>query len=369
MSSDSGISTDSPKRSIDSLARAFRAFAEAECGEEPVYDALCRAAADDERTLALLWEAPLVQQKPNLLLASVHDLVLRGAGHPFRRYFPSAGGNASVDEGFLASFTDFRDEYELALRERIATRSTQTNEIGRCAVLYPCLARLASARGRERIALLDFGTSAGLNLGVDSYRYDYGSFCLGAEASPTSPTIPCELRGPHAPRDAVLVPVTTRLGIDLAPVDVHDADAVRWLRACLWPNDAARAKRFDLAVAIAKQRAWTVRREEDGLAAIETWLANAPDDAVRVVFHSWVLFYFSDAERERFGVEMERLVERYDAVWLSAEGETLRIGGREPPPPSGYPGCTVWTARSRGGFEELARSHPHGKWLDWGVTE
>ena len=44
-------------------------------------------------------------------------------------------------------------------------------------------------------------------------------------------------------------PVAWRAGIDLSPVDLRDPDDVRWLRACLWPDQRARHERFDAAVA------------------------------------------------------------------------------------------------------------------------
>ena len=52
-----------------------------------------------------------------------------------------------------------------------ATRSTQTNEIGRCALLLPAFGLVAAEVGA--LAHLDVGTSAGLNLLLPRYRYRY----------------------------------------------------------------------------------------------------------------------------------------------------------------------------------------------------
>ena len=35
-----------------------------------------------------------------------------------------------------------------------------------------------------------------------------------------------------------------RRGIDLAPVDLHDPDAVRWLECCIWPDQPERLARL-----------------------------------------------------------------------------------------------------------------------------
>ena len=56
----------------------------------------------------------------------------------------------------------------------VATRSTQTNEVGRCTALLPGLCPIASQyEWGEPLSLLDLGTSAGLNLLFDDYGYTY----------------------------------------------------------------------------------------------------------------------------------------------------------------------------------------------------
>ena len=59
------------------------------------------------------------------------------------------------------------------------TRSTQTNEVGRCAALLPALTQLAVDApgaphgGGRPLGLVEVGASAGLNLLVDRYGYEY----------------------------------------------------------------------------------------------------------------------------------------------------------------------------------------------------
>lgn len=363
---------------LDRLARFFVRFAETECAAEPLYDALCRHAATQPALLAWLEAAPPEQRRPNLLLAAAHELVLAGSTHPLAAYFPSTGGGRAVDAALPAVFDDFCAVHADALRTRIATRSTQTNEIGRCAVLWPVLLRLAVLTGRSRFALLDLGCSAGLNLGVDGYRYDIGGEACGAEADSDAavPTIACRLVGPRRPALQTVAPqIVERLGIDPAPIDVHDEAAVRWLRACLWPHDALRRERLDRAVQLGRRHRWPVRREGDCTAAARRWVEAQPADVLPVVFNSWVLTYFAADALARHVEVMRQLVRDRNAAWISAEEPRLRIGDETVPAlPANADAerrhATLWTLMRRGPdgaphAQVLARSHPHGKWLEW----
>lgn len=361
---------------LDRLARFFVRFADTECRTEPLYDALCRIAAQTPAVLAWLADAAPQQRRPNLLLAALHDLVLEGSAPALAAYFPSVGGTRAADGALAACFAATCASNEAALRERIAARSTQTNEIGRCAVLWPVLQRLAAQTGRSRIALLDLGCSAGLNLGVDAYRYEIGGVAGGAAAAPGVPVIACRRVGPHAPALDMPAPaLVERLGIDPAPTDVNDERAVRWLRACLWPHDAPRRARFDQAIAIARARRWPVRREADCTAAALRWAETRPANVLPVVFNSWVLTYFAPEALAHHVAAMRDLVQRCSTAWVSAEEPRLRIGDETEPPLADDADderrhATLWTVMQRrasdGPHAQVwARSHAHGKWLEW----
>lgn len=352
------------------LATFFHWFAEHECDDEPLYQALCHVVADQPALLELLAGAEREQQRPNLWLAAVHDLLLSGVTHPLQAYYASLGGTRTPDAALAGCLADFVSQHREALRACMATHTTQTNEIGRCAVLWPALQAIARRSGKPRLALLDFGCSAGLNLGVDDYRYDEGDGMDAADAG--VPVLPCRQVGPLRPAPAP-VQIVQRLGIDPAPVSVNDERAVRWLRACLWPSNVARITRFDQAIAIARRRAWPVRREADCTAAIAPWLASLPADVQPVLLNSWVLSYFEAAALRRHIHTVTALVRERGLMWLSAEGPELHIGAVVPPAPfeDGVQAQrgSLWTLCFRDGqearFELLARSHPHGRWMEW----
>jgi hypothetical protein len=363
------------------LARQFVHFADHEVIDDPLYVALCRHLATHPALLALMQHAPPAQRVPNLLLAALHDRVLAGVPHALREYFPSAAGTRAPDAELPALLDEFIDAERTALCELLATRHTQTNEIGRCAVLWPALCALAQRSGRGRIALFDFGCSAGLNLGVDGYRYQYGALALGADAGDRVPLIRCHAVGEHSvamlQRLAAHAPqIVERLGVDPAAVDVHDAAQVRWLRACLWPYDRERRARFDDAVALAQRRAHPVQRCADGLAALEPWLDGVVEGVLPVVLNSWVLHYFDPAARHAFVQRMREQVQRRGIVWLCAEGAHIPLA--DAPPARGgdaHVGTdqlargSLWWLTERGEDAPtttlLARSHPHGRWLQW----
>jgi hypothetical protein len=379
------------------LQGRFDHFARLEVPDDPLYRAIAEAAAARPAWAALLAAAPATQQLPVLWFAALHDRLLErcaaGARPALADYYPSAGPARAPDAAFAGHLADFLAREHAALRERIATRATQTNEIGRCAVLWPLLRAECERRGRARVALLDVGTSAGLNLGVDRWRYRYVGAATGATvatephgAAAEVPAIACRvLAGAPMPMrgDGPVPEIVERLGIDVAPVDVADEAAVRWLRACVWPNDAARGARFEAAVRHARTQRWPVRACDDTLAAVESWLEALPADVLPVVFNSWVLAYFDPQARQAYAQRLLAAVAARDAAWISAEAPAL---GRqwwptlpEPAPPS--PGdavdaaelanATAWTvatAAPGGGvaWRLGARSHAHGRWVRWG---
>lgn len=186
------------------------------------------------------------------------------------------------------------------------TRLTQTNEPGRCATLLPFLAAIEGP-----LALLEVGASAGLCLYPDRWQYRYADAVVG---DPDAPLLACEPLGPFT-APSRLPEVIWRAGIDLNPLDVTDADDVRWLEALVWPEQTERRARLHDALAIARDdpALLTAGDLNDELVALAS---NAPDDATLVVFHSAVLTYVSAEARGRFVEQVTAL----PGHWLANEG-------------------------------------------------
>jgi len=375
---------------LSRLAGHFERFALEGCPEAPVYVALSQIAAQQPEVLALLLAAPETQQRANLLLAAVHERLLRDADEgrppePLAAWFASVGGDREVDAELAGHFLNFVRRHGAALRSSMAAGRTQTNEIGRCAVLWPALAAVAQRRGTARLALFDFGCSAGLNLEVDRYGYRYQGDGAGLErlaAEPAAPTLDCRWIGAAPPRSLWSTPwqIEQRAGVDLAPVDLNDPAALRWLRACVWPSDTVRMQRLQQAAALAGPSRRALYRSDDGLHELATWLEQLPAGVTPVVFNSWVLAYFTPAALAAHGERLRDLLRVRDGFWLSAEDapRTAAVTGQAPPADlpalpadSGTePASVTWWAllepgRADGASTLLARSHPHGRWLHW----
>jgi hypothetical protein len=274
---------------------------------------------------------PSPKQQPNLFLSAANHL---GGIRPDYDAFRS----------FVSSHLD--DVLEL-----VHSRSTQTNEIGRCATLLPALGLLPPP-----LALIEVGASAGLNLLLEDYRYDYGDGRVLGDTS-SGVVIPCRLCN-DVPLPDRVPEVSWRRGIDLNPIDVNDPEATRWLESCVFFDHFDRRERLTAAIASARTHPPEIV-QGDLVEEIAAVVADAPKGATMVVFHSAVLAYLERERREVFA----DVVRDLDVVWLSNEGpsvvRSLKTALDRPLPEE------VCFVLGRDGREPLAFTHPHGRWIEW----
>ena len=242
------------------LADHFRGFAAAaERDGGTVYPAICRYVAEDDEVLSLLDHAPLPQRRPLILLASVHDLLLAGAEHPLAAHYDTVATVRGIPfhpthSDVATDFADFCRLHRDELERLVATRTTQTNEVGRCTSLLPALCHIAAGYPASTpLSLLDLGTSAGLNLLFDDYDYTYrqegGDHTVTAGRVGAAVGLECRVRGDIADLPALRAPaVAARVGLDLSPIDPRAPGEARWLLACQWPENPARFGRLRSAL-------------------------------------------------------------------------------------------------------------------------
>ena len=321
------------------IKQRYRQFADMECkGYSDVYYGLALAVSEDDAVAEFLAAMPVAQ--PNLFFASIQLLTGPHA-------FPKTGGELSE---FLARRAP-------AVAEVMRARRTQTNEVGRCAALLPALPP-------GPLALVEVGASAGLCLLLDQFFYDWGATQVGVPSSPVR--LRCAVAGP-APLPAAVPEIVWRRGLDIHPIDVRDDDATRWLLACVWPDQPERRRRLEGAIELARAGPPAVSAGDlvDALPAV---LAEAPDNAQLVVFHSAVLSYVRPDRRQAFADVLAEASGRRDLVWVSNEapGITLDLPPLAPPR-SGLSFLLGRTRFSKGRREDerLALAHPHGAELLW----
>ncbi len=343
---------------VAGCARMFEEFARTASSRAPLYERMARGLAADTALAGLLLHAPPRQRQPVLFFACVHALLLLGHGdHPLASFYPNLAALPNPGDP-LPALRAFCAEHCAELVELLAARSTQTNEIGRCALLLPALALVADEAGP--LAHLDVGASAGLNLLLDRYHYRYEP---GGDVGGPSPVhLTCGTRG-GVPVPTALPAISERHGLDRSPVDVLDPDQTRWLEACVWPDQTDRFARLRAALAMAAAAGLDVRTGDavDDTPALVSAAAAHP-----VVTNTWVLNYLSSDERRAYVAALDACARHRDLTWVFLESPVL-----VPELPVADPRQTITAlvlVRWRGGrrtAEQLATCHPHGYWMHW----
>jgi len=341
-----------PSPELERLAQEVGSFGRDAVGEDsPLYARLCAGVAEHPEVLAPLQGAR--ERTPMVFLAAVHDELLRDPGHALAEHYPDVSPGADPAGDPWPAFAAFCAERSDALHATLQARSTQTNEVARCGGLLPCFATVSAGRP---LALIEVGASAGLNLCWDRFAYDYSGAAAGVEASPLR--IACALRGERRP-PLTTAPVASRVGIDLDPVDLGDPADVRWLHACVWPDQPARHARLDAAIAVASEDPPELRRG-DALELLPGLIGQAPPEALVCVFHTAALAYFSRAQITRLAAIMDE-AER-DLAWVGGEAPGVVMGARRP---EGVGAHFQLTAGATGSLRVLGRMGHHGGWLEW----
>lgn len=320
-----------PMRGNARIAEAYRRFAAEEArGRSPLYEELALAVAADPELIGFLETLPREKQQPNLLLAAVRLLF----------------GTAADKEQFRQLVLDNAD----ALRAVMLTRSTQTNEPGRCATLLPIFAKFP-----QPLALLEVGASAGLCLLPDLYAYDYGGRMLPSDPAPARPVFPCAA-DEGTPIPSRLPEIVWRAGLDLEPINLSDPDQVAWLEALVWPEERDRLARLREAMRIAQAARPNIVKG-DLLRDIGPLAAEAPCDATLVIFHTAVLTYVAPPQRAAF----TRAVEKLCDFWVANEAPRVLPDIAERAGGFGPRGRYLISVNA----EPVARADFHGAWMEW----
>lgn len=337
------------------LADTFERFATQQAaGKSPLYATLSRTVARTPELLALAAGTQPGQPAPNMLLGAIHHILRCGVQDPLATYFT---GHEPLDEGHARDLlVDFCRRHAGQITQIISTRSVQTNEINRSAVLLPAFATLQQQLDDRPILIVDVGASAGLNLLWNRFTYNYSGHQLCLPASDPATVLSCEIKGATPPLSLDVTRFVAPVGIELNPVDVTDPEATEWLVSLTWPEQTARMRTLNSALTLAAQNPPTILagRAEDHLANV---VAETPPGQHLCFVFSWSIYQIFGSPRGR-----ERLAGTLTELSEIRPLHEISIGhfGHDTP--------RMIMASYDGGVSRsdvMAHCDVYGTWLDW----
>lgn len=238
---------------LATLSNQFRTFAKNECeNSSPLYEHLANRIADDEELLLIASNGAYGQPIPNLFLASVHYLLMANKDDELAFFYPSLTTTLKSIDDVYPFFKKFILSHINEIKALLQERLVQTNEIRRCAYLYPMMTEIYQ-KHRMPLAFIEIGASAGLQLAMEQYNYCYNQ-ALSDANSHSELVIASENIGDALP-SSISQPfiVSQRIGIDLNPLDITNETDVAWLQALIWPEHHDRRTLLNKAIPILKQ--------------------------------------------------------------------------------------------------------------------
>ena len=283
------------------------------------------------------------------LTGGLHALVLTGTDEELKEAYPPNEANDVALAGALAGALSRNDRF---LRDFLSS-PPQTNEVARAGMLLPGFLLIARETGLP-LAINEIGSSAGLNLVFDRFRYDYGGNGWGDAHSPL--VLAPEMRGNAPPLDGGLT-IASRTGCDIAPVDIDDGKQRLRLLSYVWADQAARLKRIEAAVDIARAERVGIERADAADFAARR-LAERRDGETFVLFHSIMWQYLPQATKDGVSDALD------DAGRYATSRAPIARLRMEPLGEAPYATLSL-TSWPDGETRRLAKCDYHGRWIEW----
>ncbi len=326
-----------------------------------LYRDVLNHCATDITSGGVVWETIRPQAKlrfglalPLRFLASIHRLTLTGEASDLAAHYPSCGGTPGP--GLWEAFRSTVEKHRARITSEL-TMGVQTNEVVRSAALFPGIATVAARTGLP-VSLREVGTSAGLNLRLDRYRYVEGSWTAG---DPTGAVVIADRWGNGVP--IISEPtIVDRAGCDPEPIDPTTDEGATKLLGFIWPDQLDRRERTIAAIELARHLPARVERANADQ-WLEAELDNATPGVATVVMHSIVWQYIDKVERQR----ITETIERFGAAATPARPLAwLRFEPHEPDRVHAGLTLRLWDGvAAHGETELLAESGYHGQWVRW----
>ena len=231
----------------------------------------------------------------------------------------------------------------------------QTNEAGRSSNFILAMLWLAERGLQPRFECLEIGSSAGINLMIDRYRYDLG----GVEVGPADAALAFkpEWRGPPPPDRPIAF--SSLGGCEVSPVDLADPEQALRLKAYIWPEHHVRFARMDAAIAAATARKPDIVRKNAAEFVEQALATSQAAGTTRVLMHSIVWQYVPADQQARVSAAVEaagaKATPDRPLAWIALEANRT-VHHHE------------LTVRYWPGGEQrvqLGVAHAHGAWLEY----
>lgn len=327
--------------------------------DAPIYARLCTAierGLNRESTIGrriLDWPGePTRDALPLRFIGGLHALVRAGVDAELADVF----SGAITEEADIAAVVNRVCAEQHAALDPWLDGPPQTNEPGRSAALMLGLMAVA-ARCTRRLEVLEIGSSGGLNLLVDRYRFVLGGVAVGPADSPM--TITPEWRGP--PPEPVPFEIVSTRGCDVNPLDVTDPQVAARLAAYVWAETPERGDRLARAIEMVRAKPVDLTHA-DAADWLEARLAEPQAEGVtRLLMHSVVWQYLPEPVAERIRAAMRaagaRATVARPLAWVAME-------------PNRAVAHMLLSVRCWPGSPEreiIAHSHAHAAWIEPGV--
>lgn len=339
------------------LQVTFQTFAERECkARSPVYYELAQAVAESPYLLQLAGHARRRQPVPNLFFGAVHYLLLRDPTQKLAQYYPSI--SKADSKGIpMELFLNFCRSRETEILGLLRSRIVQTNAINRTAYLMPIASSIFA--DAPSLNLIDIGCSSGLNLNFDQYQYLYDDQSPIGEGEVI---IKSEIRGGILPAFSEIVKVKRKIGIDQNPLDPTAPDNATWLKALIWPDLRARFERMESAIARANDAKLALTTASQ-ISAFKTTIEEIPPDEPLLVYHTHVLYQFSQPERLAFRALMDEIGTKRNFLYLAVEG--FSVFDQILPLPKGVQIVASEYQKGVKTVKHMGCTDGHANWISW----
>ncbi|MCP3030919.1 DUF2332 domain-containing protein [Halobacillus sp. A1] len=333
-----------------SLTDIFETFSqEAQQLSSSLYGHLSNHIAHDKELLELCSYARKGQPAPNLLFGSVQFL-LKGSGHPLSNYYSNLTENPLPPSDAFNHFKDFCQLHQKEIKVLLQNRLVQTNEVRRCAFLYPCFNYVYDTI-RKPLALIEIGTSAGLQLLWDKYSYTYDEDSTYGSHE-TNVHITSKIKSSKKPKISQNPsPVSDRFGLDLHINSVEKVEDLQWLEALIWPEHRERRQLFQQAAA-AVQATHLHLIEGDGVDLLPQTAEGISKDSIVCVFHTHVANQMNDATKQKLLNSIDHIGKERDVAHLynNIEDQKLHLD------------TIIHGEKNR---KIVGDTDGHGRWFTW----